>query len=79
MWQSGQYRAAVIKPLPIKYPAIIDEFPLGRAELSLRLERQERGILSMEADLAEGNSHGVEHPTARKFTLKLHEVLSVEL
>lgn len=35
MWQSGQYRAPVIKPLPVKHPAIIDEFPPGRAELSL--------------------------------------------
>ncbi len=45
MWQSGQYRAPVIKPLPVKHPAIIDEFPLGKAELSLGLEGQERGIL----------------------------------
>lgn len=35
MWQSGQYRAPVIKPLPVKHPAVIDEFPLGRVELSL--------------------------------------------
>lgn len=48
MWQAGQYRAPVIKPLPVKHPAIIDEFPLGRAELSLGLEGQERGILNME-------------------------------
>lgn len=34
VWQSGQYRAPVIKPLPVKHPAIIDEFPLGRVELS---------------------------------------------
>lgn len=49
--QSGQYGAAVIKPLPVKHPAIIDEFPLGRAELSLGLQGRERGILSMEAVL----------------------------
>lgn len=30
LWQSGQYRAPVIKPLPVKHPAIIDEFSLGR-------------------------------------------------
>lgn len=48
VWQSGQYRAPVIKPLPVKHPAIIDEYPLGRVELSLGLEGQERGILSME-------------------------------
>ena len=30
VWQTGQYRAAVIKPLPVKHSAIIDEFPLGR-------------------------------------------------
>lgn len=30
VWQSGQYRAPVIKPLPVKHPTIIDEFPLGR-------------------------------------------------
>lgn len=48
VWQSGQYRAPVIKPLPVKHPAIIDEFPLGRAELSLGLEGQERRILNVE-------------------------------
>lgn len=30
VWQLGQYRAPVIKPLPVKHPAIIDEFPLGK-------------------------------------------------
>lgn len=44
VWQSGQYRAPVIKPLPVKHPAIIDEFSPGRAELSLGPDRQERGI-----------------------------------
>lgn len=48
VWQSGQYRAPVIKPLPVKHPAIIDEFPLGRAELSLGPAGQERGILRRE-------------------------------
>lgn len=52
VWQSGQYRAPVIKPLPVKHPARIDEFPLGRAELSFGLRAQEGGILSMEPVLA---------------------------
>lgn len=52
VWQLGQYRAPVIKPLPVKHPAIIDEFPLGRVELSLGLLGQERSILSMEPVLA---------------------------
>lgn len=26
VWQLGQYRTPVIKPLPVKHPAIIDEF-----------------------------------------------------
>lgn len=52
VWQSGQYRAPVIKPLPVKHPARIDEFPLGRAELSFGLQAQEGGILSMEPVLA---------------------------
>lgn len=29
VWQSGQYRAPVIKPLPVKHPARIDEFSPG--------------------------------------------------
>lgn len=44
VWQSCQYRAPVIKPLPVKHPAIIDEFPQGRVKLSLGLEGQEKGI-----------------------------------
>lgn len=45
VWQPGQYGAPVIKPLPVTHPARIDEFPLGRAELSLELPA-EGGILS---------------------------------
>lgn len=29
VWQSGQYRAPVIKPLPVKHPVRIDEFSPG--------------------------------------------------
>lgn len=52
VWQPGQYRPPVIKPLPVKHPARIDEFPLGRAELSLELPAEEGGILSTEQVLA---------------------------
>lgn len=52
VWQPGQYRPPVIKPLPVKHPARIDEFPLGRAELSLELPAQEGGILNTEEVLA---------------------------
>lgn len=46
VWQPGQYRPPVIKLLPVKHPARIDEFPLGRAELSLELPAQEGRILN---------------------------------
>lgn len=59
VWQSGQYRTPVIKSLPVKHSAIIDEFPLGRVELSLGPEGLERGILSMEpARCAQVNLRG---------------------
>lgn len=63
MWQSGQYRAPVIKLLPIKHPARIDEFPLRRAELSLGPQPQEGGILNMEPVVVARSSLCVEGET----------------
>lgn len=40
VWQSGQYWAAVIKPLPVKHPAVMDEFPPGEGGSVTGLEGQ---------------------------------------
>lgn len=43
VWQSGQYRDPVIKPVPVKHPAIIDECPPGRGEAVIRAEGTAKG------------------------------------
>ena len=48
VWQPGQYGAPVIKPLPVRHAARIDDLPLGSAELSPELPAQGGGILSPE-------------------------------
>lgn len=53
VWQSGQYRAPVIKSLPVKHPAIIDEFPPGEGGAVIGAGGTGK------RDFEHGSSHGV--------------------